>query len=649
MNNTVNGKPLVYLENISHHSIDYLTGQILLINCDNITIPDQTIINTSIGIYIKKSTNLDISNCNISNNNAYGIILSSIEDVSIKNSTCSRNHLSGMSCSNARNITITEGKFCLNFEQGIDFSETINSKLDHNKINNNSDYGLSLFAGNNHNQITNNSIAENGWDGIFVYMSDNNSIINNIISLNEDSGIRLDGIGNIISRNYVSLNQDSGIYVRYNDGRNVISKNTITANDEEGIKITRSDNNTIDKNNISNNPMGIQILYSNNNFVYHNNFVNNTLQASVDGLNDWNHHYPIGGNYWSDYTGTDKYSGPHQNLSGYDYIGDIPYYIDGEYNEDSYPLIFAFGDNPPYANFSYLGNNLTVLFNGSSSIDRDGSVITYEWNFGDNTTGEGKIIFHNYSSEGRYNVTLTVTDNEQKNHTTVKTIFVDSTPPKIIDYTPSDGDAGKPFTFNATVIDNFRVAQVWVVYWYDPGAYFNLSMNNNYGDVWQRTISINITSETLTYYLIAVDFSNNFNVSYPRVVKINPNLPPGTPTITGEINGKIKTTYEYTFTSVDLKEDMISYYVDWDDGTSEIWTEYFPSGEGIKLNHSWSKKGTYNIRAKAKDVFGAESEWGSLKVTMPKNKTFVTKFPVLKWLLERFPTAFPILRHMMGV
>jgi hypothetical protein len=58
-------------------------------------------------------------------------------------------------------------------------------------------------------------------------------------------------------------------------------------------------------------------------------------------MNVWDDGYPSGGNYWSDYTSTDLYSGPYQNETGRDGIGDIPYVIDTD-NQDNYPLM------PPY-------------------------------------------------------------------------------------------------------------------------------------------------------------------------------------------------------------------------------------------------------------------------------------------------------------
>ena len=52
----------------------------------------------------------------------------------------------------------------------------------------------------------------------------------------------------------------------------------------------------------------------------------------------------------------------------------------------------------------------TVTFDGSASYD-DGSITSYDWTFGDGTTGSGETSTHAYSSAGTFTVTLRVTDN----------------------------------------------------------------------------------------------------------------------------------------------------------------------------------------------------------------------------------------------
>ncbi|MCS7231289.1 MAG: PKD domain-containing protein, partial [Elusimicrobiota bacterium] len=52
-----------------------------------------------------------------------------------------------------------------------------------------------------------------------------------------------------------------------------------------------------------------------------------------------------------------------------------------------------------------------LTFDASSSLDIDGSIVSYVWSFGDGTSASGKIVTHMYNREGSYKVTLVVTDN----------------------------------------------------------------------------------------------------------------------------------------------------------------------------------------------------------------------------------------------
>jgi len=116
---------------------------------------------------------------------------------------------------------------------------------------------------------------------------------------------------------------------------------------------------------------------------------------------------------------------------------------------------------------------------------------------------------------------------------------------------------------------------------------------------------------------------------------------PFPPAIVGETNGKPGILYSYTFTSIDPDGDSVSYYIEWDDGDITNWTGFQPSGDPYSESHTWAKMGTYIIRAKAKDPYGLESEWGELKVTIPRNKatnsfffSFLERFPLLLRLLS---------------
>jgi parallel beta-helix repeat protein len=111
-----------------------------------------------------------------------------------------------------------------------------------------------------------------------------------------------------------------------------------------GVSLYGCSKNSISGNNITANGGGINLEDSSNNTIYHNNFIGNAFQVSSDGSsNTWDNGYPSGGNYWSDYNGTDLYSGQHQNVTGSDGVGDTPYVIDAN-NTDDYPLMGVFSD-----------------------------------------------------------------------------------------------------------------------------------------------------------------------------------------------------------------------------------------------------------------------------------------------------------------
>jgi PKD repeat protein len=70
------------------------------------------------------------------------------------------------------------------------------------------------------------------------------------------------------------------------------------------------------------------------------------------------------------------------------------------------------GNQPPVADFSYTAADLTVTFT-DRSIDADGSVLTWAWDFGDGTTSTESSPQHTFATEGTYTVVLTVTDDEE--------------------------------------------------------------------------------------------------------------------------------------------------------------------------------------------------------------------------------------------
>jgi subtilisin family serine protease len=82
-------------------------------------------------------------------------------------------------------------------------------------------------------------------------------------------------------------------------------------------------------------------------------------------------------------------------------------------------------NQPPIASFTFTCSLLACNFNGSGSSD-DVGIVSYSWNFGDNTTGSGVTPSHTYGSAGTYSVTLTVTDGGGLSNASTHSVTVNS-------------------------------------------------------------------------------------------------------------------------------------------------------------------------------------------------------------------------------
>jgi N,N-dimethylformamidase beta subunit-like, C-terminal/PKD domain/HYDIN/CFA65/VesB-like, Ig-like domain/Cep192 domain 4/Abnormal spindle-like microcephaly-assoc'd, ASPM-SPD-2-Hydin len=89
------------------------------------------------------------------------------------------------------------------------------------------------------------------------------------------------------------------------------------------------------------------------------------------------------------------------------------------------------GDQPPVASVGgpYTGaTHQSIQFNGTASSDPDGTVSTYQWDYGDGSSGTGSFPTHSYAHSGTYTVTLIVADDAGSRNAATTTATITDQP-----------------------------------------------------------------------------------------------------------------------------------------------------------------------------------------------------------------------------
>jgi hypothetical protein len=180
----------------------------------------------------------------------------------------------------------------------------------------------------------------------------------------------------------------------------IITDNTISGCDAGIALLDGYTSSEIYGNMIKDNSIGIYLdYYPTDTLVYHNNLMNNTFENAMDysASTIWDNGWPDGGNYWSDYAGTDHRHGEFQTDSGKDGIGDTPYNIPDSVSVDYYPFMHPSGwiisppNTPQTPNGhviapSTLNHAVYRLF--TMTTDPQGYLVYYQWNWDDGTMSD---------------------------------------------------------------------------------------------------------------------------------------------------------------------------------------------------------------------------------------------------------------------
>jgi len=525
------------------------------------TIYQNTIRDNYNGIYLKYSSHNTITDNTITNNTQWGIILRSYSSINnISENIVNYNGMGIVIWKESSDNIISENTVANNrhgLEMGISYNNTI---VDNNFVSNGirlGAYGEELGHWNSH------TIENNYANGKPIYYYKN--IDDQVVAPSDAAQVILANCSNFTIQNLDLFDVDVGIQLGYSSYC-AIAENIITNNDYGFSLQNSSYNNITDCTTYNNVFYGIKLTCSSNNNII-NCIAYNTSHTLVAT------HSQAGFYLYNSCSNNIINCTAYGNMnSGFLLVSDSAYNLIT--NCASY-------DNGIYG---YGGRGIAL-----------GSYYP-EWGFCHDNIISGSTIFSNHIgiylsySSGNTILRNTITNNEygvrikdsSNNNIIYHNNFINNNP-NAYDSCDNIWDDGYPSGGN---------------YWDDYTG--NDSNGDGIGDT--------------PYYIPGGD-----NLDRYPLMKLWSNEPPDIPIIDGPISGTAGTTYDYTFVATDPDGDQIKYIIDWGDDTTDT-TEFYDSGVTATVSHSWDTTGTYTIKAKAVDEHDAESDWGTLEVTMPVNQ-----------------------------
>jgi len=283
-----------------------------------------------------------------------------------------------------------------------------------------------------------------------------------------------------------------------------------------------------------------------------------------------------GSEIWKHTTGSSVYSSP-AIANGKVYVG----------SWDDTLYCFGGGNEPPTANFTYNPlhpNSLEVIQFSDISVDTDGFIESWYWDFGDGNTNNDQHPTHQYIDNGTYIVTLNVTDNEGGTDFIEHIVIVSNVPPTALDDSanvPEDTPTDIDVTSNDHDSDgSINVTTVVAT----DGTHGTTSVNGATGVVTYTPETSYIGADSFTYTVDDDDgaISNTGTVNITVIDVEPPNA-------------------EFSFLPISPSTDDTIQFIDesTDNGTIVSWDWDFDDGSGTSTDqdptYSYSNDGVFTV------------------------------------------------------
>jgi PKD repeat protein len=365
------------------------------------------------------------------------------------------------------------------------------------------------------------------------------------------------------------------------NAENVTIFNVTLTNSKTALQV-QSSNCTIFNSTFLDNNQSIMITnQSQHSMIYHNNFIDNQINA-VDHSNSTIWYKNSQGNHWDDYNGSDTDN---------DGIGDSAYILSIN-SSDNFPVINPITIHPVadfYSAPSSPDTQTSISFTDLST-DKDGSIISWSWDFGDENTSFFQNPLHQYADDGTYQVTLKVTDDLGATDTQTITLTVRNVPPEpSFTFEPETPLDIQQVEFNDTSsdADGYIVNHTWIIN--DTIIDYTSLLNYTFPDDGVFSVTLKVIDD---------DGSVSSSTRLITVLNVAPTAGFSYSTETGNLSKNQPINFKDA--SNDVDGSVLSHSWDFGDGTSS--TEKHPS-------HAFSEDKDYTVKLTVTDDDGATDSY----------------------------------------